>query len=213
MNSYPSLPPRLAGFVHNDERSFFNDKVRLEQQGSLYRRIEDLRRDQNEMKNAIVEAWQTRGKIKNALTRSGDLATHDWRDELEDTSPDQKMLADISTMPKKSFDPFKYVWNPHTRPSSNRTTRCETSIGKLRRSQMGCPTCKMVLDALRIYSPVSNEDDKVRIFAPITRGNTLRIWCQGARSIGGEIPFMIELYVIRGKHSTFGTWPLALSSC
>ncbi|KAF2006123.1 HET-domain-containing protein, partial [Amniculicola lignicola CBS 123094] len=116
---------------------------------------------------------------------------------------------------RQNFDILDHHQKLRARPSSDRTESCEgclnlqdmygkTSLGKFRRSRMGCPTCKMILDALWIYSPVFGEDHKVRIFAPIARGNTLRIWYQGAQSVGGEISFMIELYVIEGQPSP---WP------
>ncbi|KAH6708918.1 heterokaryon incompatibility protein-domain-containing protein [Leptodontidium sp. MPI-SDFR-AT-0119] len=244
MSSRNPLPPHLAQFVHEDESSFFTDEVRSEQQGGLHRRVEDLRRDRDERNAAINEAWRTRGNIKNALTRSGDFATHDGRDEptgLEvpgliavtpdgnvyeskrqnDMSLDQKIARDIVAMRNSKLsgrnvlDMFDLFQKPHAKSSGNSTNKCETclnlqdtygktSLGKLQRSRKGCPTCRMILDALGLYSRVFDEDDRVRTFAPIARKNTLRIWCQGKQSTVGEIPFMIELYVLPGQPSP---WP------
>ncbi|KAH8665245.1 heterokaryon incompatibility protein-domain-containing protein [Tricladium varicosporioides] len=141
--------------------------------------------------------------------------------QQNDMSLDQRIVRDIVTMrnnklsERNDLDMFDLFRKPHVKSSDNSTKKCEaclnlqdtygkTSLGKLQQSRKGCQTCRMILDALGVYSRVFDEEDRVRIFAPIARGNTLRIWCQGKLSRVGEIPFMIELYALPGQPSP---WP------
>jgi hypothetical protein len=112
---------------------------------------------------------------------------------------------------RNSLDMFDMFQKPHANYTGNSTNKYEiclslqdtygkTSPGNLQRSRKGCPACRTILDALGVYSRVFDEDERVRIFAPIARGNTLRIWCQGKQSTVGRIPFMIELYLLPGKY-------------
>ncbi|KAF1836050.1 HET-domain-containing protein [Decorospora gaudefroyi] len=239
MNLHHSLPSYLARFVHEDESSCFTDEVQQEQQGDIRQRLEDLRRHQDEVNDARFEAWRTRGNIKNALTRSGDFATHDGSDEpaglevpgviavtpdgsvyeskerkkmslLQSMSRDAVAMRNNAMSGRNGLDMFSLFRTPYTNTHSNKPKKCETclnlrdtygktTLNDIRQSRRSCWTCNMVLEALGIYSGVLDDEDRVRIFAPIASGNTLRIWCHDKLSTIGEIPFMIELYVLPGQ--------------
>ncbi|KAF2682599.1 HET-domain-containing protein [Lentithecium fluviatile CBS 122367] len=253
MNSRHPLPTYLARFVPEDEPSFFTDEVRAEQQGGIRRRVEVLRRDQDERNAAINEAWRTRGNIKNALTRSGDFATHDGSDEpaglkvprVIAVTPDgtvyeskerkkmslqQSISRDVVAMRNNEMfghddlDMFSLFRTPQANSRGNRPRKCQTCLslqdtyGKiapkdLQRSRKGFPACSMILDALGIYSRVLDEDDRVRIFAPIARGNTLRAWWQGQPSPWPSISASSEISGDTSSPEAFAQARYWLNNC
>lgn len=138
-------------------------------------------------------------------------------DRREGMSLQQKMVRDLVGMRhlRQSHErdadltPFLFAL-PRNTPSP-KVARCpacsgledtygKTTLKELKACQDGCRCCDLVVRILEMYSSSLSEGDRVRIFAPATAKDTLRIWCQRKMSMGSEIPFMIDVFVPSGSN-------------
>lgn len=74
----------------------------------------------------------------------------------------------------------------------------KSTLSELRQCHARCRSCRLVLQILKFYKPGLDGNNKVRIFAPLTKNDTLRIWCQDSTSGESVVPFMIEVFHLPG---------------
>ncbi|KAI8716217.1 HET domain-containing protein [Fusarium sp. LHS14.1] len=92
---------------------------------------------------------------------------------------------------------------PSTKPAACPTCTClqdpygKTTLQELRESRGRCRSCRLIVQILEFYKSGLDGKDKVRIFAPLTKKDTLRMWCQG-NGRECKIPFMIEIFDLPG---------------
>ncbi|RSL38133.1 hypothetical protein CEP53_015141 [Fusarium sp. AF-6] len=97
----------------------------------------------------------------------------------------------------------------NTKPASCSTCAClqdsygKTTLQELRESQDRCRSCRLVVQILEFYKSGLDGKNRVRIFAPLTKNDTLRLWCQGSLAMESEIPFMIEVFDLPGHRPLY----------
>ncbi|EEU34768.1 uncharacterized protein NECHADRAFT_82410 [Fusarium vanettenii 77-13-4] len=230
--------PNLAGFLHSEDESIFYDEdLRpLRDDAAFRERLQELEQPGDDRSSASSEAWIIRSTIKDEISRSGKLATHDGSDQPigielpagsiavapdgtvtqghrpEHLSLTQLMLRDVVGIKNlrlsknrggdahSSLLPSSSQGLSSTKPATCPTCAClqdvygKTTLQELRRSQDRCKYCQLVVQILEFYKSGLDGENRVRIFAPLTKNDTLRICCQCGMARESEIPFMIEVF-------------------
>lgn len=239
--------PNLADFLHSEDESIFYDEdLRpLRDDAAFRERLQELEQSGDDRSSASFEAWIIRSTIKDEISRSGEMATHDGSDQPKGialpagtiaVAPDgtvtqghrpehmsltQLMLRDLVGLKNlrlsenRGADAHSFLLPSSSQGLSGTkhvtcpTCAClqdvygKTTLQELRQSQDTCKSCRLVVQTLEFYKSGLDGQNRVRIFAPLTKNDTLRICCQGGIARESEIPFMIEAFDLPGHHPLY----------
>lgn len=239
--------PDLTGFLHSEDESLFYDEdLRpLHDDAAFRERLQELEQPGDDRSSASSEAWIIRSTIKDEISRSGEMATHDGSNqpigiELPAGSiavaPDgtvtqgprpghmsltQSILRDVVGMKNRGLSenrggdahsfllPSSSQGLSGTKPAPCSTCAClqdvygKATLQELRQSRNRCKWCRLVVEILEFYKSGIDGENRVRIFAPLTKNDTLRICCQGGVARESEMPFMIEAFDLPGHRPLY----------
>lgn len=239
--------PNFADFLHLEHESIFYDEDlrSLRDDAAFRQRLQESEQPGDDRSSASSEAWIKKSTIKDEMSTSGELATHDGSDmptgiafpvgtivvALDGTvtqghrpqhmSLTQLILRGVVGMKnlriseKRGADahslllPSSSQGLPSTQPATCPTCASlqdvygKSTLQELRQSQDTCKSCRLVVQILEFYNSGLDGENRVRIFAPLTKTDTLRICCQGGVARESEIPFMIEVFDLPGHRPLY----------